>query len=76
MHPRHSVIPATTSSTPPKQPLIATLIPQKDLTLSRKVDECKPLPGGVRMISSQLRFAAEGEAMSKLPPGFKDMVLW
>jgi hypothetical protein len=31
---------------PPKQPLSAPPIPQKALKLSRKVDECKPLPKG------------------------------
>jgi len=35
-----------TRETPPKQPLNAPPIPHKALTLSRKVDECKPLTAG------------------------------
>ena len=33
---------------PPKHPLNASPIPHKALTLSREVDECKPLQGGER----------------------------
>jgi len=36
-----------TPSTPPKQRLNAAPIPQKPLTMSLKVDECKPLDPGV-----------------------------
>jgi len=36
-------MPPGTSYTPPKCPLNAPPIPHKALTLSRKVDECKPL---------------------------------
>ena len=32
---------------PPKQPLNAPTVPQKALTLSRKANECKPLPVAV-----------------------------
>jgi len=38
------VIAPDTAYKPSKQPLNAPPIPQKALTLSRKVDECKPLP--------------------------------
>ena len=37
-------MPPNTSYKPPKQPLNAPPIAQKALTLSRKVDKCKPLP--------------------------------
>ena len=43
MHPRLSLNTPDIPQTPPEQPLNAPPIPQKALTLSRKVDECKPL---------------------------------
>ena len=46
MHPIHPLIPPNTPYTPPTQPLNAPPVPQEALTLSRKVDECKPLPAG------------------------------
>jgi hypothetical protein len=46
IHPEHLLIPPDTSSTLPKQPLNAPPITQKALTLSRKVDEFKPLSSG------------------------------
>ena len=45
-YPAHPLIPPDTHRTPPKQPLNATPRPQKELTLSLKVNECKPLPVG------------------------------
>jgi len=45
-YPEHPLIPPRTPYTPPKQPLNVPPIPQKALTLRRKVDECKPLHGG------------------------------
>jgi len=38
------MLPPNTPYTPPTQPLNAPPIPQEALTLSRKVDECRPLP--------------------------------
>ena len=46
IHPRHSLIPPDTHSTPPKQLLSAHPIPHEALTLSREVEECKPLLRG------------------------------
>ena len=43
IHPRHPLIPQTPLNLP-KQPMNASTIPQKALTMCRKVDECKPLP--------------------------------
>ena len=40
IHPKHPLSPLNNIHTPPKQPLHATPIPQKALTLSRNVDEC------------------------------------
>ena len=44
--PQYPLTPPNTSQTPSKQPLNAPPIPQKALSLSRKVDECKPLAVG------------------------------
>jgi hypothetical protein len=43
---RHRLIPPDTSQSPPKRPLNAPRIPHQALTLSRKVDKCKPLARG------------------------------
>jgi hypothetical protein len=53
-HPKHSVIPPDTALTSPKQSLNAPPIPQRALTLSRKVDECKPLLTGPVMLTMHL----------------------
>ena len=44
IHSKHPLIPRNAPYAPPKRPLNAPPIPQKALTLNRKVDECKPLP--------------------------------
>ena len=44
IHLTHPFIPPNTSSAYLEQPLHAPPIPQRALTLSRKMDECKPLP--------------------------------
>ena len=49
--PSYPLLPPDTSYTPPKQPLDSPPIPQKAITLSRKVDECKPLDGGVPAVA-------------------------
>jgi hypothetical protein len=46
IHPEPPLKVPDTSQTSPRQPLSAPPIPQRALTLSRKVDECKPLGGG------------------------------
>eukprot|EP00227_Mantoniella_beaufortii_P013645 CAMPEP_0197577804 /NCGR_PEP_ID=MMETSP1326-20131121/2295_1 /TAXON_ID=1155430 /ORGANISM="Genus nov. species nov., Strain RCC2288" /LENGTH=206 /DNA_ID=CAMNT_0043140923 /DNA_START=170 /DNA_END=786 /DNA_ORIENTATION=+ len=56
-------------------------LPLLDWELSPEFDlnilppETSAIPGGVRMISSQLRFAAD-ESKGKLPPGFANMPIW
>ena len=46
IHPKHPLLPPNTPYTPPKHSLNAPSISQKALTLSRKVNECKPLAWG------------------------------
>jgi len=46
MRPKHPLVPPNTFQTPSRQPLNALPVLQKALTLSRKVDECKPLGFG------------------------------
>jgi hypothetical protein len=43
----HPMLAPATPYEPPKQPLNAPTVPQKALTLSRKANECKPLPVAV-----------------------------
>jgi len=53
LHAKHPLISRITSSTPPRQPPNAPPIPPNALTLSRKVDECKPLlPGRSRVLDA------------------------
>ena len=46
MHPEHPLITPDTSVTTTNSPLHPPSIRQKSLTLSQKVDECKPLARG------------------------------
>jgi len=69
-NPDHPLIPPNTSWTPPRQPLNAPPMPQQALTLSRKVDECKPLvQGPVPQLERQGEDGERGGALHRYPPG-------
>jgi hypothetical protein len=67
IHTRHSLKSHDTSYTRPTQPLNPQPVPQKALTLSQKVHECKPLAtGGQPLHDPTAKVTMEGKAFQQI----------